>query len=214
MSGFFGKAIRDNKNDPVTMRRDILDILDHYSSTPENPRHENCPTGPKSRCSYNRDIATGESTHRPVLNPFSDSLYKLMKPIFERLADPGLLESCKKLSTQNANESLHHVIWALAPKNQFNSPHECELAFCLGVCLFNDGVEHTMIHLYKKLNLAVTESSLAMWQRIDSDRVESAEYRARQERKDKRKILKTNRVKRDVAFKKNEGVTYKSSGFY
>ena len=53
MGAFFGKAIRDNKDDPVTMRSDILGILDHYSSTPEKPRHENCPTGPESRCSYN-----------------------------------------------------------------------------------------------------------------------------------------------------------------
>ena len=54
MSAFFGKAIQANKGNPENMRRDILGILGHYSSTPDNPRHHNCPPGPNSYCSYNR----------------------------------------------------------------------------------------------------------------------------------------------------------------
>ena len=214
MSGFFGKALRDNKGDPVTMRRDILGILDHYSSTEEKPRHENCPTGPKSRCSYNHDIATGESTHIPIQNPFSDALYELLSPIFQRLADPAALEGCKMGYTQNPNESLHHVLWAIAPKEQFTSSTENELALCLAVCLFNDGLVHTMKSLHEKLGLDISGPSKQMWEDIDQQRIASAEYRELPERKQRRKSLKRERSHKEDGFKRMEGPTYKSNAFY
>ena len=136
-----------------------------------------------------------------------------MKPIFERLADPALLEGCKHLYTQNANESLHHIVWGFAPKTQFNSAQECELALCLAVCQFNDGVEYTMTRLHEKLNLHVPASSVSTWQTIDSSRIDSAEYKNRPERKEKRKGLKRSKVHKDDAFKKVEGPTYKSNAF-
>ena len=148
MGAFFGKAIRDNKENPERMRRDILSILDHYSSTPENPRHDNCPTGPDSHCSYNRDIATGRSEHVPVKDPIGEALREVLLPIFERLTDPGLLDACKMGYTQNPNESFHHVLWGLAPKEQYTSPQETELALCLAVGLFNDGIQATMSNLH------------------------------------------------------------------
>lgn len=214
MGAFFGKALRDNKGDPVTMRRDILGILDHYSSTPEKPRHENCPTGPNSRCSYNRDVATGGSEHRPVKNPFGDALYSVLLPIFQRLADPAALEACKMGYTQNANESLHHVLWAIAPKEQFTSSHENELALCMAVCIFNDGFLHTMKTFYEKLGLDISRRSLEIWEDIDAQRIASAEYRDLPERKERRKARKRELCKKEDAFQKVEGDTYKSNAFY
>ena len=214
IQAFFVRAIRDNKGDPTSMRRDILAILDHYSSTPENPRHGYCPTGPTSRCTYNRDKATGKSEHVPTLNPFSDAMNELLRPLFERLADPAALEACKMCYTQNPEESLHHLIWSLAPKEQFTSSFENELALCLGVCLFNDGCRATMVSAHKLLGLDASQSSLRAWDKIDHVRVTSADYFELPQRKERRKTLKRERGRKIEAFKKAEGPLYKSNSFY
>ena len=124
IQNFYGRAIRDNKNNPEAMSRETWAIIDHYSSTPDQPRHDKCPVGEKSWCSFQRDIATGQSTHIPTKWPFPDAVVNTLKPLFSRLADVQFLEGCKECSTQNANESFNHSVWSLAPKEQFNSPLE------------------------------------------------------------------------------------------
>lgn len=44
LQNFFGKAIRDNKRNARAMSKATHAILKH-SSTPEQPRHEDCPWG-------------------------------------------------------------------------------------------------------------------------------------------------------------------------
>ena len=67
IQNFYGRAIRDNPMDPeVQMSKYIWAILDHYSNTVENPKHDKYPPGEKSWCSYQRDIATKQSLHKPV----------------------------------------------------------------------------------------------------------------------------------------------------
>ena len=100
------------------MSKATFAILDHYSSTPENPMHDNCPLGAESFCSYNRDKATGLKTHVPTANPFTTELRDVLLPVFTKLGSRDFLDKCKNTRTQNANESLHHVIWSLAPKDQ------------------------------------------------------------------------------------------------
>lgn len=49
----YGKAIRNNKGNAAAMSKATHLILKHYSSTPENPRHEDCLGGEDSWGSYN-----------------------------------------------------------------------------------------------------------------------------------------------------------------
>ena len=39
----FGRAIRDNKDNPEAMSKSAWAILKHYSSTPAETNHEDCP---------------------------------------------------------------------------------------------------------------------------------------------------------------------------
>lgn len=70
-------------------------ILKHYSSTLEKPRHEDCPVGKNSWCSYQLDVANKQNTHKPV-NPFL-SIYNVLGQITncllenERLAGENAL---------------------------------------------------------------------------------------------------------------------------
>ena len=147
MQNFYGKAIRDHKGDAAAMSKATHAILKHYSSTPENPRHEDCPQGASSWCSFNRDSATGESTHEPIKDPLPPAIIKVVQPIFDRLGSEQFLAGCENCLDQNNNESLHHVIWGMSPKEQFTSQEEASLAVSLGVLLFNNGMKNYIVFI-------------------------------------------------------------------
>ena len=62
----YGHNIRANKGDPKAMSKAVKASLKHYSSTKEYPQHDDCPSGPKSWCSYQRDLANGTTEHRAI----------------------------------------------------------------------------------------------------------------------------------------------------
>lgn len=119
MQNFYGKAIRDNKGNAAAMSKATHAIIKHYSSIPENPQHEDCPAGEDSWCSYNQDLATGQTTHLPMQDPLPQAVVNVIQPTFDRLGDETFLAGCEECLDQNNNRSLHHVIWGMAPKEQF-----------------------------------------------------------------------------------------------
>lgn len=207
---FYGKAIRDNKGDAEKMSKATHAILKHYSSTPENPRHEDCPTGPDSWCTYNNDSAK----HVPIKDPLPPAVVDVVQPIFDRLGKVEFLVGCEKCLTQNANESLHHLIWSLAPKEQYTSQYETSLAVSLGIMIYNSGMEKTMNKLMSKLNIPVSNSMLAAWRNMDKQRIYSADYKTKPNIKQRRKKRKREKTKKADAFVHQEGIQYKSQQFY
>ena len=78
-------------------------------------------------------------------------------------------------------------------------------------CIFNDGFLHTMKTFYEKLGLDISRKSVEIWEDID---IASAEYHDLLERKERRKARKRELCKKEDAFQKVEGDTYKSNAFY
>ena len=195
------------------MSRATHAILKHYSSTPENPRHEDCPTGRNSWCSYNRDVATGEKTHVRIKNPLPESVVTLMQPIFDRLGSEEFLVGSEKSLDQNKNECLHHVVWGMAPKEQYTSQQEASLAVSLGVLVFNNGLEDTVAKLLTAMELPVSSSMLIDLEMIDRKRMQQSD-KADPVTKQRRKKLKRDKCKKQDAFQHQEGVMYSSQGFY
>lgn len=214
MQSFYGLAIRQNKGDAKAMAKATMAILYHYASTPENPQHDDCPTGSASWCSFQRDIANGTNNHKPIKDPLPPAVVKVIKPLFDRLGDEKFLAGCENCSTQNANESLHHVIWSLAPKEQFNSPQESNLAVNLGTLIFNDGMNVTYSKLMPMAGLSTTTQMAKSWEAIDLQRISGADYKERPEVKVRRKKYKRMKSKKADAFVHKEGVQYQSQGFY
>ena len=61
----------------------------------------------------------------------------VMKPSFDRLGDEAFLAGCENCYTQNVKESLHHVIWGMAPEVAYSSPHDISTAISPGELQFN-----------------------------------------------------------------------------
>ena len=196
------------------MSKSVLAILDHYSSTIENPLHSNCPDGESSWCSYNRDKALNTNFHRPIKNALRPAVRQVMLPLFDRLSSVPFLEGCKECYTQNPNESLHHIIWSMSPKECYNSPHETSLAISLGVCQFNNGFVYTMTKMFEQLDIPIFPSMLSIWKKIDNIRVEKANHKELNRIKLRRKELKRSSVKKQDAFQRVEGTYYQSGSFF
>ncbi|XP_057304114.1 uncharacterized protein LOC130641359 [Hydractinia symbiolongicarpus] len=213
IQNFYGKSIRDNKGDAKAMSEAVWAILEHYSSSSDEPRHQRCPVGPTSWCSYNRDLCLGTNAHKPLKNPLRPAVRETLIPLFTRLANQEFLEGVKQCYTQNPNESLHHLIWTIVPKEQNNSPEEISLGISLGVCIFNSGINYTLTSLFKKCSLQYTETMSNKWKAIDNERIKNAEYKNQETVKLRRKEKKRSRCKKQDAFQRQEGTQYKSGAF-
>lgn len=196
------------------MAKNVKAALKHYSSTLEHPQHEDCPSGVSSWCSYQRDLATNQNSHCPVKNPIPPSIQKIISPVFEKLGNEQFLDGCKNLLSSNANESFHHVLWGLAPKEQYNSPKETELAMNIAVCLFNNGFTWTYKTLLSSCNLSFSSESINIFTSVDSKRIANAEYFCMEAVRMKRKKIRKEKSRIQDAFVHEEGTNYSSGKFH
>ena len=115
LQNYYGSAIRQGKGNVQEMAKAVKATLLHCNSTDETPRHHLCPAGEKSWCKWQAAQAKGKEYHHHKA-PIPESILQLLKPTYDRLGSPTLLEKCIDGYTQNANKSLHSVVWRLCPK--------------------------------------------------------------------------------------------------
>ena len=171
------------------MSRATHAILKHYSSTLENPNHEDCPAGKNSWCSYNRDVASGTNYHQPIKNSLPPAVVAEIQPLFDRLGSKEFLANCEDGKTQNVNESYHHVVWNLAPKEQLNSPLEIKLAVEIATLLFNSGMKSTYNSIFIDAGTTVSENMLLQWEDMDNKWKQEKLWKQKEETKSKTKTL-------------------------
>ncbi|GFV08764.1 uncharacterized protein TNCV_2488361 [Trichonephila clavipes] len=119
LSRYYQNAIRSNKGDVEAMKTAIYATLFHSISTDQKPQHFKCPTGKDSWCFFQAALARGEvpGPHvKHVKTPLKETHLAKIMPIYQRLASNELLQRCIRCVTQNANESLHSVIWGKCSK--------------------------------------------------------------------------------------------------
>lgn len=85
LQAYHGMAVRGHPDDLQGMARATWASLMHCVSTNTNPRHQFCPLGLGSWCKYQRQQAgVPKYTHHECI---PEAVFKLIKPIFIRLAD-------------------------------------------------------------------------------------------------------------------------------
>ena len=131
----------NNIGDSEAMRNAIWDTLFHCASIDMSPQHEKCPDHEESWCFFNKAVAKGElpPSHTDNLKmPLDLTVAKEMIPIYEKLSDPNLLKRMIRGRTQNANESLHNVIWSRCPKTIFLGKHKLHGAVATAISSLQD----------------------------------------------------------------------------
>ena len=96
-----------------------------------------------------------------------------MIPIYERLSDSNLLKRMIRGKTQNANESLHNVIWSRYPKTIFVGKHKLHGAVVTAISSFNKGAI-PMSQVLKKLAIESNQLMNIFIDDIDSIRIQKA----------------------------------------
>ena len=170
-------------------------ILKHYSSTLENPNHEDCPPGKNSWCSNNRDAASGTKYHQPIKNPLPPAVVAAIQPLFDHLGSKEFLTSCEDDKTQNVNEFYHYLVWNLAPKEQLNSPLEIKLAVEIATLLFNSEMKSTHNSIFIDAGITVSENMLLQWEDMGNKRKQEKPWKQKEEAKSKKKTLKRRKIK-------------------
>ncbi|CAN8010699.1 unnamed protein product [Ixodes pacificus] len=149
---YYGWALKSHEGDIEKMQKAVMASYYHITSTDAKPNHALCPTGETSWCKQNAAVARNEAPpkhHYNLPSYVSDALL----PVYTRLSDQKLLKRCQRAKTQNANESLHSVIWSLSSKEQHASLFSVECAVAQAVLRFNCGKQRATSAILKELHL-------------------------------------------------------------
>ncbi len=213
IQNYYGRAIKDYASDIPLLKNRIMAILLHLSSTDAHPKHAQCPPGLHSWCFWQRALANKKDPgpHRDH-ETLPTEVGKKLVPIFRRLSDEQLLKRCSRSMTQNANESLHNLVWRLCPKATFVGRKTLQTAVSLAICQFSMGATF-QVALCKALNIvpgAILESSAV---RSSAERLRKAEKAASDKVKKQRKKLKYEKQSQQKSRRNKEGKTYVPGGF-
>lgn len=62
---YYGKALWQNKGNPLNMQKNVKTIWHHYASTDDNQMYEYCPEGTDSWCKWQKYQAHEKSSFKP-----------------------------------------------------------------------------------------------------------------------------------------------------
>ena len=198
LTKYYGLAVRAHPNDVDGMQDAVLATFEHSSSTDEKPQHSKCPVGADSWCFFQKARATGEEPGRHRVNihtPLSADVAKHVKEVYTRLSHKDLLGRCKRGLTQNANESLHSMVWQKCPKTSFVGIERVVSATCGAVAEFNAGVAARMRHLCDVTEVPLGTHLQASAEKADSQRLSQAQRQAAASTKEARRARRIARVR-------------------
>ncbi|GFS95079.1 uncharacterized protein TNCV_341511 [Trichonephila clavipes] len=216
LTTYYQKAILRNKGDVNAMKTAIYATLLHSISTDAKPQHSKCPAGENSWCFYQSAIANGEKPNNHKLNvgtPINEKFLTKILPIYQRLASNELLERCIRCETQNANESLHSMIWAKCPKEIFVNKRRVKRAVTEAVCEYNKGTVRTIVETQKALGVATGGSTKQLATILDCRKQKFRKRRQNASNKLALKLIKKAIHKKELLARRREGMTYGAGQF-
>ena len=207
LQNYYGLAIRENINSTSQMAAVIEAALYHVASTDENPQHHFCPDGQDSWFGYKRDPESYK--HK---NGIPKCIVDLIKPIFDDLSKPELLEKCTHGLTQNVNECLNGIIWKRCPKTTYVEQQTVALAAYLAVLKFNDG-DVSFIKIFQDMDITPGFFTSKGAQECDTSRIKLSAKKTTEKVKQRRKTLRHLRKGYIDIAEANEGPAYEAGGF-
>lgn len=213
LQGYFTNAIRSHATVPA-MKRAVMAIVDHCSSTDEDHHHDNCPEGKDSWCFFKKAAARGITPGSHLENvgtPISKAVAVHVRPTFQRMASDDLLGRCILQTTQNANESAHSVIWARCPKHLFVNRDRLLIAVSIGVAEFNFGAASTRRFL-QTLNLRVGSETIRRGKKRDHSRTVKAQTAVTEKARRYRQLKAEAKQREEQALAETHGQFYMAGG--
>ncbi|KAF8793037.1 hypothetical protein HNY73_004566 [Argiope bruennichi] len=147
LTNYYRKAIKENVPDVQKMKSAIFASLFHCSSTDKTPKHSNALLVLLHGVFYQRALANNEEpkSHSTMKTKLSELVLEKILPIYQRLANNELFCEMASEKTQNANESIHSIIWKNCPKEIFVLKEIWEKAVITSVGEYNLAVSTKLL---------------------------------------------------------------------
>ncbi|GFW93507.1 uncharacterized protein TNCV_47101 [Trichonephila clavipes] len=209
---YYGNAIRQNKTCLSDMRKAVWAVYFHIRSSDEEPLHSFCPVGPNSWCKYQNQVLEGSVETFRHSNKLPVAVMDAIKPVFNDLSQPKLLQKCLGGKTQNNNESINSLIWKLCPKTLGCGRKIVGISTNEAIVIFNDG-NQGRLKIMQSLGLTVGQFAHKFVTLVDIKRIKTAEVhfnlRTKEVRQAKRMQFKTTCKK----LTEKEGTSYACGEF-
>ena len=199
---------------PNEIQNALWNLLEHLVE-----KHANCPYSTKSWCYYQKaraeNVEDPTATIPPLRQPyFTDSEYGRAKEVFASFASLSMCEALTMAQTQNANESLHSIIWHHSPKAKYVGQKSINASTALAVSTFNDG-EMAIASVLDALSISPSYSTLLHLSRRDHARNQKRERALLESQKRRRRQLTAHAITTESSRKRSAtaGSSYKSGKF-
>ena len=207
---YYRNAIMKNLGNSDSMKEAIMASFFHCLSSDQSPQHQKCPQGPDSWCFYNKAIENRQDppSHKDHIGtPLSVDVARAVRPVYERMSDPSLLQRIQHGRTQNANKCLNGQIWAQCLKTVHVGADRVNAAVASAVSNFNQG----RFHLSQVMNyLGVTPTAQLQEYQDSQDRKRRKKAEIKSEPATKHLSNDKSRTKQSktVRQERREGATY------
>lgn len=210
LQAYYGMAVRAHSGDLQAMCRAIWASVMHRVSTDAKPQHQYCPQGIESWCKWQQQQAGGDVYMHHDSIPAA--VFDVIKPLYIRLTDKGLLQRCLRGATQNQNECWNGIIWQLCPKVSFSGAGTVDMAAAFATIWFNDGAVAVQ-RILEEMAIPAGTFTLAALRRMDGSRSYHAKRKATEAEKSSRKRRRRVRKGVEDAELQVEGVQYQAGQF-
>ena len=135
-----------------------------------------------------------------------------MVPVYERMSDTNLLGRMVKGKTQNANESLHSVIWSRCPTTVFVGVRRVCGAVASAIARFNEGTSH-ISQVMEKFAIERNDIMNIYIEARDNERIYKATIASNPSIKWNRSKKWLESCRQRLALEEEEGVSYSAGAF-
>ncbi|GFX65550.1 uncharacterized protein TNCV_5082861 [Trichonephila clavipes] len=171
---YYGNAIRQNKTCLSDMRKAVWAVYFHIRSSDEEPLHSFCPVGPNSWCKYQNQVVEGSVETFRHSNKLPVAVMDAIKPVFNDLSQPKLLQKCLGGKTQNNNQSINSLISKLCLKTLGCGRKIVDISTNEAIVIFNDG-NQDRLKIMQSLGLIVGQFAHKFVTLVDIKRIQTAE---------------------------------------
>ena len=201
---------------PAEIHDALWNLLEHLVE-----KHTNCPYSVESWCYYQKRRAENAEdstiTVPPLRQPYlNEPEYERAKEVFATFASLSMCGALTMGQTQNANESLHSIIWHNSPKAKYVGQISIEASTSIAVATFNEG-EMALASLLEALSISCSYSTLLHLSRRDRARNQNRERAILETQKRRRRQLTARAITAESSRKRSskpgEDTSYKSGKF-
>ena len=195
-------VIQNRGKSPATLSKGLHILLDHLCG-----EHYNCPKD--TWCRWQKPSAEPPPSKTHINKPQEQAK---VREEFETYASEDFCRHITLALTQNANESLHNVIWNFCPKTKFISPQSIHISTAIAVSIFNEG-ELCLYRFMSELNLNPTPLAFRSFCRREQVRQISRSYFKKANIRRRGRRLRLSKQRRETGLLKKQGKSYESSSF-